>query len=133
MQPASHTSSTYIKLIRICQNWPCFMLHGMYDYTCFIKIFHSSISRSLLTGSLSLEEFEDACSILSKHIGTEISKQNVKDMATSMDINKDGLIDFNEFLEAFRLVDPESQQGLVKSQENGNGATATADEKGTLT
>lgn len=109
------------------------MLHGMYDYTCFIKIFHSSISRSLLTGSLSLEEFEDACSILSKHIGTEISKQNVKDMATSMDINKDGLIDFNEFLEAFRLVDPESQQGLVKSQENGNGATATADEKGTLT
>ncbi|XP_071846576.1 serine/threonine-protein phosphatase with EF-hands 2-like isoform X2 [Apostichopus japonicus] len=85
------------------------------------------------SGSLSLEEFEDACSILSKHIGTEISKQNVKDMATSMDINKDGLIDFNEFLEAFRLVDPESQQGLVKSQENGNGATATADEKGTLT
>lgn len=52
-----------------------------------------------------MEEFEDACDILSRHIGQEISKQQVRDLGQSIDINKDGSIDFNEFLEAFRLVD----------------------------
>lgn len=57
------------------------------------------------SGLISMEEFEDACDILSRHIGQEISKQQVRDLGQSIDINKDGSIDFNEFLEAFRLVD----------------------------
>ncbi|KAJ8028500.1 Serine/threonine-protein phosphatase with EF-hands pef-1 [Holothuria leucospilota] len=83
------------------------------------------------SGSISHDEFEDACEILSKHVGTEISKESVRDMATSMDINKDGQIDFNEFLEAFRLVDPESQSNLAKKHANGDGTIA--DGNGTVT
>lgn len=53
-----------------------------------------------------MDEFEDACELLSSHIGTTLSKESIRDMARCIDINKDGIIDFNEFLEAFRLVDP---------------------------
>nr|XP_018916539.1 PREDICTED: serine/threonine-protein phosphatase rdgC [Bemisia tabaci] len=54
------------------------------------------------SGFISLEEFEEACSLLGEHLN---SPQNeVMDMCKSMDINKDGLVDLNEFLETFRLV-----------------------------
>ncbi|XP_013389540.1 serine/threonine-protein phosphatase with EF-hands 2 isoform X2 [Lingula anatina] len=67
------------------------------------------------SGSISMQEFEDACDILSRHIGHEISKEQVVDLARCLDINKDGQIDFNEFLEAFRLVDqrPRTDEELV--------------------
>lgn len=57
-----------------------------------------------------MDEFSDACSILSQHIGLPIKKEEVADLARSIDINKDGKIDFNEFLEAFRLVDMEGKE-----------------------
>lgn len=53
-----------------------------------------------------MDEFEEALSIM---IGTDemsISVNQIKDIAQSLDLNKDGFIDFNEFLEAFRIVDP---------------------------
>ena len=62
-----------------------------------------------------MDEFEEACSLLSKHVGSDISKKSVQDMARSIDINKDGYIDFNEFLEAFRLVDTQVKQEELKS------------------
>ena len=52
-----------------------------------------------------MDEFEDACTILSEHTKTVIPKEHVLGMARNMDLNKDGQIDFNEFLEAFRIVD----------------------------
>ncbi|XP_072040708.1 serine/threonine-protein phosphatase with EF-hands 2-like isoform X3 [Amphiura filiformis] len=95
------------------------------------------------SGTITMDEFEDACELLSSHIGTTLSKESIRDMARCIDINKDGIIDFNEFLEAFRLVDPHGNQfagegehsqsnsvadlkavtdELQKSTANGNGA-----------
>ncbi|XP_064609574.1 serine/threonine-protein phosphatase with EF-hands 2-like [Liolophura sinensis] len=62
------------------------------------------------SGYITMDEFSDACSILSQHIGLPIKKEEVADLARSIDINKDGKIDFNEFLEAFRLVDMEGKE-----------------------
>lgn len=63
-----------------------------------------------------MEEFEDGCKILSKHINGKLELKQVRDLAKSIDINNDGQIDFNEFLEAFRIVDKQGQ--AVKKQSN---------------
>ena len=54
-----------------------------------------------------MEEFSESCSILARHTGQMLSKKDIRSMAQAIDINKDGQIDFNEFLEAFRIVDNE--------------------------
>lgn len=59
----------------------------------------------LPSGYISLPEFEDACQLLSQHTNSTLSQEDVRAMAKNMDMNKDGYIDFNEFLEAFRIVD----------------------------
>ncbi|KAG8223779.1 hypothetical protein J437_LFUL001499 [Ladona fulva] len=73
------------------------------------------------SGLISMEEFKEAWILLSKHLEVEKtshpdqpyanlapspSLHQMMDVARTMDMNKDGLIDLNEFLEAFRLVDP---------------------------
>ena len=52
-----------------------------------------------------MEEFEDALNILIRQLEINIQLQEIRDIAISLDLNKDGQIDFNEFLEAFRIVD----------------------------
>ena len=52
-----------------------------------------------------MEEFQDACELLGEHSKNPIPPNDVQDLAKSIDLNKDGYIDFNEFLEAFRIVD----------------------------
>ncbi|XP_018649819.1 putative protein phosphatase-7 [Schistosoma mansoni] len=68
------------------------------------------------SGRISLNEFKQACLRLPKW--TKIDEQIVMDMARSIDINKDGLIDFNEFLETFRLVesDHDYYESLTEQQ-----------------
>lgn len=56
------------------------------------------------SGYISLDEFDEACSILRQHFPFETHEQ-LMDMCRMMDINKDGLVDLNEFLEAFRLCE----------------------------
>ncbi|KAM9451691.1 serine/threonine-protein phosphatase with EF-hands 2 [Clarias gariepinus] len=65
------------------------------------------------SGLISLEEFHQTWKLLSSHLKMEISDDAISDLATSIDFNKDGSIDINEFMEAFRLV--ESTVGAVTS------------------
>lgn len=52
-----------------------------------------------------MQEFTDVCTFLGKHKGTEFNQKQIMDLAASIDLDKNGVIDFNEFLEAFRIVD----------------------------
>ncbi|KAM4808831.1 serine/threonine-protein phosphatase with EF-hands 2 isoform 2-T2 [Rhinophrynus dorsalis] len=57
------------------------------------------------SGLISFEEFHHTWKLLSSHLNIEVSDEAICKMARSIDFNKDGNIDINEFLEAFRLVD----------------------------
>jgi serine/threonine-protein phosphatase with EF-hand domain len=52
-----------------------------------------------------MQEFTDVCVFLSHHNGSTFDEKQIMDLATSIDLDKNGVIDFNEFLEAFRMVD----------------------------
>ncbi|ROL46687.1 Serine/threonine-protein phosphatase with EF-hands 2 [Anabarilius grahami] len=55
------------------------------------------------SGLISFEEFHQTWKLLSSHLQTDISDKAIADLAESIDFNKDGSIDINEFMEAFRL------------------------------
>ncbi|XP_059618091.1 serine/threonine-protein phosphatase rdgC [Phlebotomus argentipes] len=65
------------------------------------------------SGQISLEEFAEACHILHKHLPEHGTEEELLEMCKMMDINKDGAVDLNEFLEAFRLCD-QARRGLRK-------------------
>ncbi|XP_076844950.1 serine/threonine-protein phosphatase with EF-hands 2 [Brachyhypopomus gauderio] len=56
------------------------------------------------SGLISLEEFRQTWKLLSSQLQTEVSDEVVSSLASCIDFNKDGSIDINEFMEAFRLV-----------------------------
>ena len=60
---------------------------------------------SSMTGYISVAEFQEACTLLSQHTKTQLSVKEIEKMGHNIDLNNDGYIDFNEFLEAFRIVD----------------------------
>lgn len=68
------------------------------------------LTHVMFTGYITLDEFSDACGILSKHMPDPIPMEQLLDICRSMDINKDGQVDLNEFLETFRLVDIHHQE-----------------------
>ena len=46
------------------------------------------------------------CDLLAKHSASiQLSSEELDQLVDTMDINRDGQINFNEFLESFRLVD----------------------------
>ncbi|CAG0901330.1 unnamed protein product [Darwinula stevensoni] len=55
------------------------------------------------SGTISMEEFSTTCELMSQYLPSSISPSSLLDIAESIDINKDGKITLNEFLEAFRL------------------------------
>lgn len=54
-----------------------------------------------------MDEFAEACDLLQKHLPEHDSREELLEMCKLMDINKDSLVDLNEFLETFRLCEQE--------------------------
>ncbi|XP_060043866.1 serine/threonine-protein phosphatase with EF-hands 2 [Erinaceus europaeus] len=63
------------------------------------------------SGFISLDEFRQTWKLFSSHMNIDISEDGICDLARSIDFNKDGHIDINEFLEAFRLVEQSCAEG----------------------
>lgn len=51
-----------------------------------------------------MEEFHSMWKLFSSHYKVHIDDNQVDELAKRMDLNKDGSIDFNEFLKAFYVV-----------------------------
>lgn len=68
----------------------------MCQYLCLLNV--------LCSGLISIEEFRHTWRLFSAHLGVDIDNRAIDDLARSIDFNKDGSIDFTEFLEAFRVV-----------------------------
>uniref|UniRef100_A0A8D2CVW4 Serine/threonine-protein phosphatase with EF-hands n=1 Tax=Sciurus vulgaris TaxID=55149 RepID=A0A8D2CVW4_SCIVU len=63
------------------------------------------------SGFISLDEFRQTWKLFSSHMNINITDDCICDLARSIDFNKDGHIDINEFLEAFRLVEQSCSEG----------------------
>lgn len=59
----------------------------------------------MFAGYITLEEFSEACQLLGKYMPNPMTQEQLVDICRLMDINKDGLVDLNEFLESFRLAE----------------------------
>ncbi|EDV96600.1 serine/threonine-protein phosphatase rdgC isoform X2 [Drosophila grimshawi] len=57
------------------------------------------------SGEITLDEFEKAIDLLVTHMPSVYSKDEMLEKCRMMDLNGDGKVDLNEFLEAFRLSD----------------------------
>ncbi|KAK8748422.1 hypothetical protein OTU49_016134, partial [Cherax quadricarinatus] len=80
------------------------VLEALYRHKSSLETIFTLIDKDN-SGYISMEEFRETCELLSRHIDVPISNQEITDLARSIDINKDGYIDFNEFLECFRIVE----------------------------
>ncbi|KYO30211.1 serine/threonine-protein phosphatase with EF-hands 1 isoform X1 [Alligator mississippiensis] len=56
------------------------------------------------SGLISIEEFRQTWRFFSSHLNINIDDEAINKLAHAIDFNKDGSIDFNEFLEAFHVV-----------------------------
>ncbi|NXC54837.1 PPE1 phosphatase, partial [Aleadryas rufinucha] len=56
------------------------------------------------SGLISLEEFSQTWRLFTSHLGIDVQDNSIDKLVLSIDYNKDGHIDFNEFLEAFHIV-----------------------------
>ncbi|NXL42273.1 PPE1 phosphatase, partial [Podilymbus podiceps] len=56
------------------------------------------------SGLISLEEFSQTWKLFASHLGINVYDESLDKLVLSIDYNKDGHIDFNEFLEAFHVV-----------------------------
>ncbi|XP_068948034.1 serine/threonine-protein phosphatase with EF-hands 2 isoform X2 [Petaurus breviceps papuanus] len=80
------------------------------------------------SGLISFDEFRQIWKLFSSHMNIDISDESICDLARSIDFNKDGNIDINEFLEAFRLVEQsylEDKDSELKSLETSDSSCSS--------
>lgn len=56
-----------------------------------------------------MEDFRQTWKLLSVYLKMEITDEAISDLAITIDTNRDGNIDIDEFMEAFRLTDKKSR------------------------
>ncbi|XP_026178298.1 serine/threonine-protein phosphatase with EF-hands 2 isoform X2 [Mastacembelus armatus] len=61
------------------------------------------------SGFITIEDFRQTWKLLSVYLQMEITDEAISDLAVTIDSNKDGSIDIDEFMEAFRLTDKKSR------------------------
>lgn len=81
-------------------------VHNNFFFFLSLCLSLSAITSNRL-GFISLDEFAEACDLLQKHLPEHDTKEELMEMCKLMDINKDSLVDLNEFLETFRLCEQE--------------------------
>ncbi|XP_054473526.1 serine/threonine-protein phosphatase with EF-hands 1 [Anoplopoma fimbria] len=94
------------------------MAETLFRYRTDIEIIFNIIDKDR-SGLISIEEFRHTWRVFSAHLGVDIDDRAIDDLARSIDFNKDGSIDFTEFLEAFRVV-----HKLDNKEQQLNGKTA---------
>ncbi|XP_043852715.1 serine/threonine-protein phosphatase with EF-hands 1 [Dromiciops gliroides] len=79
------------------------MVETLVRYRSDLKIIFNTIDQDH-SGLISMDEFRAMWKLFCSHYNVDIDDTYVNQLAYSMDLNKDGSIDFNEFLTAFDVV-----------------------------
>lgn len=79
------------------------VIETLYRYRSDLQMIFKIID-SDHSGQISMEEFRAMWKLFSSHYNVQIDDSQIDELANTMDLNKDGSIDFNEFLKAFYVV-----------------------------
>ncbi|TFK10244.1 epoxide hydrolase 3-like [Platysternon megacephalum] len=79
------------------------LVETLYRYRTDLEIIFNIIDKDH-SGLISIEEFRQTWKLFNSHLKIDIDDESIDNLARSIDFNKDGSIDFNEFLEAFHVV-----------------------------
>ncbi|XP_021101024.1 serine/threonine-protein phosphatase with EF-hands 1 isoform X1 [Heterocephalus glaber] len=79
------------------------LIETLYRYRSDLQMVFNIID-SDCSGQISMEEFWTTWKLFSSHYNVQIDDSQIDELANTMDLNKDGSIDFNEFLKAFYVV-----------------------------
>lgn len=91
------------------------IIETLYRYRSDLQIIFNVID-SDHSGLISMEEFHSMWKLFSSHYHVHIDDSQVDELAERMDLNKDGSIDFNEFLKAFYVVHKLDNSSKSKTQ-----------------
>ncbi|XP_028729094.1 serine/threonine-protein phosphatase with EF-hands 1 [Peromyscus leucopus] len=79
------------------------LIETLYRYRSDLKIIFNVIDTDH-SGMISMDEFRTMWKLFNTHYNVHIDDSQIDELANTMDFNKDGSIDFNEFLKAFYVV-----------------------------
>ncbi|XP_074843905.1 serine/threonine-protein phosphatase with EF-hands 1 [Carettochelys insculpta] len=79
------------------------LVETLYRYRTDLEVIFNIIDKDH-SGLISTEEFRQIWKLFNSHLKIDVDDKSIDRLAHSIDFNKDGSIDFNEFLEAFHVV-----------------------------